>query len=201
MQKKALSQVLRFFGGLAPAPDVRVIRISTTTTLKPTCLLTVTMQMPIPDEVPDDLKLPGDVINAAQDVIDKISSFIPPETRGIVVQISNMTSLTLALKTTDFSSGRLEPSVLPAPVVGPFSQTMFGVKSNSIAMGVVGSVTYESDCIDELLCGFNNSFAGSNVVNVTLTGSPPAALRCQAIIGSGNHAAANFVLFEKEARQ
>ncbi|MBV8415892.1 MAG: hypothetical protein JO251_11855, partial [Verrucomicrobia bacterium] len=57
------------------------------------------MDMPIPDEVPGDLKLAGDIMNAAQDVIDKISSFLPPNTRGIVIQISNMTGLTLALKT------------------------------------------------------------------------------------------------------
>ena len=153
--------------------------------------------MPIPDAVPGDLKLAGDIINAPQDVIDKISSFIPAETRGIVIQISNMTGLTLALKTTDFSSGGLEPSVLPAPVVGPFSQTVFGVKSTGIAMGVVGSVTYESDGIDVLLCGFNNPFVGSNAVNVTLTGSLAPTLSCRAVIGSGNHAAANFVLFDR----
>src|SRR5262245_50490148 len=109
------------------------------------------MDMPIPDELPSDLKLAGDIINAPQDLIDKISSFLRPETRGIVIQISNMTGLTLALKTTNFSSGGLEPSVLPAPAVGPFSQTVFGVKSTGIATGVVGSVTYESDGIDMLL--------------------------------------------------
>jgi hypothetical protein len=129
------------------------------------------MHMPIPDEVPGDPKLAANIVNAAQDLIDKISSFIPSETRGIVIQISNMTGLTLVLKTTDFSSGRLEPSVLPAPVIGPFSQTVFGVKSTGITTGVVGSVTYESDGIDVLLCGFNNPFVGSTAVNFTLTGS------------------------------
>jgi hypothetical protein len=155
------------------------------------------MDMPIPDAVPGDLKLAGDIINAAPDVIDKISSFIPPKTRGIVIQISNVTGLTLALKTTDFSSGSLDSSILPAPVVGPFSQTVFGVKSASIAMGVAGSVTYESDGIDVLLCGFNNPFVGSNAVNVTLSGSRAPMLSCQAVIGSGKHAAANFVLFDR----
>jgi hypothetical protein len=107
-------------------------------------------------------------------------------------QVDNL----LTLKTTDFASGGLEPSVLPAPVVGPFSQTVFGVKSTGIAMGVVGSVTYESDGIDMLLCGFNNPFVGSDAVNVTLTGSLAPALSCRAVISSGNHAAANFVLFD-----
>ena len=65
-------------------------------------------------------------------------------------------------------------------------------------MDVVGSVIYESDGIDALLCGFNNPFAGSNSVNVTLTGSL-ATLNCGAVIGSGNHAAANFVLFDTAA--
>jgi len=148
--------------------------------------------MPIPDEVPGDLKLALDIINAAPDLIDKISSFIPSETRGIVIQISNMTGLTLSLKTTDFSSGGLEPSVLPAPVVGPFSQTVFGVKSTGITTGVVGSVTYESDGIDLLLCGFNNPFVGSNAVNFALTGSRAPTLSCGAVIGSGKHPAANL---------
>ena len=154
------------------------------------------MDMPIPDEVPGDLKLAGDVMNAAQDVIDKISSFLPRGARGIVIQISNMTGLTLALKTTDFSSGCLEPSVLPAPVVGPFSQTVFGVKSADLATDVVGSVTYESDGIDALLCDFSNPPIGSNAVNVTLTGSRAQTLSCRAVIRSGNQAAANFVLFD-----
>jgi hypothetical protein len=154
------------------------------------------MDMPIPDDVPGDLKLTGDIINAPREVIDKISSFIPPGTRGIVIQISNMTGLTLALKTTDFASGGLEPSVLPAPVVGPFSQTVFGVKSTGIATSVVGSVIYESAGIDLLLCGFNSSFFGRNAVNVTLKGPLEATLGCQAVIGSGNHTAANFVLFD-----
>jgi hypothetical protein len=154
------------------------------------------MNMPIPDEVPGDLKLAGDVINAAQDVIDKISSFLPAGARGIVIQISNMTGLTLALKTTDFSSGGLEPSVLPAPVVGPFSQTVFGVKSVNRATAVVGSVIYESDGIDALLCGFNNPPVGINAVNATLSGSLAPVLSCRAVIGSGNQAAANFVLFD-----
>ena len=154
------------------------------------------MDMPIPDEVPGDLKLAGDVMNAAQDVIDKISSFLPPNTRGIVIQISNMTGLTLALKTTDFSSGGLEPSVLPAPVVGPFSQTVFGVKSANIATGVAGSVTYESDGIEALLCGFDNSPGRSSTVNVTLTGSRAQTLTCRTVIGSGNQTVANFVLYD-----
>jgi hypothetical protein len=158
--------------------------------------LPINMHMPIPDEVPGDLKLAGDIVNAPQDVIDRIASFIPPETRGIVIQISNMTGLTLALKTTDFTSCCLEPSVLPAPVVGPFSQTVFGVKSTGIAAGVVGSVIYESDGVDVLLCGFDNPFIGRNAVNVTLSGSLAPTLSCRAVIGSGNHAAANFVLFD-----
>ena len=154
------------------------------------------MDMPIPDDVPGDLKLAGDVMNAAQDVIDKISSFLPPNTRGIVIQISNMTGLTLALKTTDFSSGGLEPSVLPAPVVGPFSQTVFGVRSADIATGVAGSVTYESDGIEALLCGFDNPSGRSSTVNVALTGSRAQTLSCRAVIGSGNQAVANFVLYD-----
>ena len=157
------------------------------------------MDMPIPDAVPGDLKLAGDIVNAPQDVIDRISSFIPPGTRGIVIQISNMTDLTLALKATDFTSGGLEPSVLPAPVIGPFSQTVFGVRSTSSEMDVVGSVIYESDGIDVLLCGFNNPFVGCNSVNVTLTGSLAPTLNCGAVIGSGNHAAANFVLYDTAA--
>ena len=156
------------------------------------------MDMPIPDAVPGDLKLAGDIVNAPQDVIDRISSFIPPGTRGIVIQISNMTALTLALKTTDFTSGGLESSVLPAPVIGPFSQTVFGVKSAGIATGVAGTVIYESDGIDVLLCSFNNPFVGSNAVNVKLTDSLAATLGCRAVIGRGNHAAANFVLFDTE---
>ena len=154
------------------------------------------MDMPIPDNIPGNLKLTGEIINAPREVIDRISSFIPPGTRGIVIQISNMTGLTLALKTTNFTSGRLEPSVLPAPVVGPFSQTVFGVKSTGIATSVVGSVIYESAGIDMLLCGFNNPFFGRNAVNVTLRGPLEATLCCQAVIGSGNHTAANFVLFD-----
>jgi len=156
----------------------------------------IDMDMPIPDEVPGDLKLAGDIMNAAQDVIDKISSFLPPNTRGIVIQISNMTGLTLALKTTDFSSGGLEPSVLPAPVVGPFSQTVFGVKSADIATGVAGSVTYESDGIEALLCGFDNPPGRSSSVNVTLTGSRAQTLSCRAVIGNGTQAVANFVLYD-----
>jgi hypothetical protein len=154
------------------------------------------MDMPIPDELPSDLKLAGDVMNAAQDVIDKISSFLPPNTRGIVIQISNMTGLTLALKTTDFSSGGLEPSVLPAPVIGPFSQTVFGVKSADIATGVAGSVTYESDGIEALVCGFDNPPGRTSTVNVTLTGSRTQKLNCRAVIGSGSQAIANFVLYD-----
>jgi hypothetical protein len=154
------------------------------------------MDMPIPDEVPAELKLAGDVINAAQDLIDKISSFLPPEARGIVIQISNMTGLMLALKTTDFSSGGLEPSVLPAPVVGPFSQTVFGVRSANRATDVVGSVIYESDGIDALLCGFSNPSVGSNAVNIRLTGLRARALSYRAVIGRGNQAAANFVLVD-----
>ena len=155
------------------------------------------MKMPIPDEVPGDLKLADDLVNAGQDVVDKIASFIPPKTRGIVIQISNMTGLTLSLKTTDFSSGGLEPLVLPAPVIGPFSQTVFGVKSASMATGVLGNLTYESDGIDALLCSFNNPLIGSNAVNATLSGSRASTHSCRAVIGSGNHPAANFVLFDK----
>jgi len=155
------------------------------------------MKMPIPDEVPGDLKLADDLINAGQDVVDKIASFIPPETRGIVIQISNMTGLTLSLKTTDFSSGGLDPSVLPAPAIGPFSQTVFGVKSASLAIGVLGNLTYESDGIDELLCSFNNPLIGSNAVNVILSGSRASTHSCRAVIGGGNRTAANFVLFDK----
>jgi hypothetical protein len=55
---------------------------------------------------------------------------------------------------------------------------------------------YESDGIDVLLCSFSNPFVGSNAVNVTLTGSRAPTLSCGAVIGSGNHAAANFVLFD-----
>jgi hypothetical protein len=39
--------------------------------------------MPTPDDVPDHLKPASDVINTAQDVIDKIPSLIPLEPRGI----------------------------------------------------------------------------------------------------------------------
>jgi hypothetical protein len=106
-----------------------------------------------------------------------------------------MTGLTLVLKTTDFSSGSLEPSVLPAPVVGPFSQTVFGVKSG-ITTGVVGSVVYESDRSDVLLCGFDNPFAGSNAVKAMLSASSSPTLSCPAVISSGDQAAANFVLFD-----
>jgi hypothetical protein len=153
------------------------------------------MEMPIPDDVPGDLKLGGEMINTPQEVIDKISSFIPQGTLGIVIQISNMTNLTLTLKTTEFSSGGLEPSVLPAPVVGPFSQTVFGVKSSGVSLGVVGSVTYEGEGLDVLVCGFKNPSAGRKAVNVTLNGSLERSLNCLAVIGGGNHAAANFVLF------
>jgi len=51
---------------------------------------------------------------------------------------------------------------------------------------------YESDGIDVLLCSFSNPFVGSNAVNVTLTGSRAPTLSCGAVIGSGNHAAANL---------
>jgi hypothetical protein len=107
-----------------------------------------------------------------------------------------MTGLTLTLKITDFSSGGLEPSALPAPVVGPFSQTVFGVKSTRIAMDVAGSVTYESDGIDVFLCEFNNPFVGCNTVNVTLFGLRAPTLRCEAVTSRGNPAVANFVLFD-----
>ena len=178
-----------------------MIRTSTTGAVHPRALVKnpINMDMPIPDAVPGDLKLAGDIVNAPQDVIDRISSFLPPETRGIVIQISNMTDLTLTLKATDFTSGGLEPSVLPAPVIGPFSQTVFGVASTGREMDVVGSVIYESDGIDVLLCAFNNPFVGSNSVNVTLTGSLAPTLSCRAVIGSGNHAPANFVLFDTVA--
>jgi len=33
------------------------------------------MDMPTPDEVPGDLKLAGDIVNSAQDLIDKVSGF------------------------------------------------------------------------------------------------------------------------------
>ena len=152
--------------------------------------------MPIPEEVPGDLKLADDLINAPEDVVDKIASFIPPNTRATIIQISNMTGLTLSLKTTDFSSGGLESSVLPAPVIGPFSQAVFGVKSTGITQGVVGSVVYESDRSDVLLCSFNNPFAGSNAVNVMVSGSRAPTLSCPAVINSGDQAAANFVLLD-----
>ncbi len=154
------------------------------------------MDMPTPDEIPGDLKLAGDIVNAAQDVINKISDVldIPNETRNITVQISNMTGLTLGLKAVgEFSSGGIAPEALPAPVIGPFEKMVFGVKSTGLATGVNGSVIYESDGIDVLLCGFSNPFIGTNSVNVTLTGSRAPTLRCRAVIGSGNHTAANLV--------
>jgi hypothetical protein len=154
------------------------------------------MDMPTPDELPGDIKLAGDIVNAAQDTINKVSDLLPDETRGIVIQISNLTGLTLGLKTSDFSSGGVVPDALPAPFIGPFSQTVFGVKSTGLATGVIGSVTYESDGIDVLLCGFDNPFIGSNAVNVTLTGARADSLSCRAVIGSGNHTAANFVLLD-----
>ena len=154
------------------------------------------MDMPTPDQVPGDLKLAGDIVNSAQDLIDKISGFLPDETRGIVIQLSNMTGLTLRLKATDFSSGGIVPEALPPPVIGPFEKVLFGVKSTGIATGVIGSVTYEGDGVDTLLCGFSNPFIGSNTVNVTLTGARAPALQFPAVIGSGNHTAANFVLYD-----
>ena len=177
--------------------EVGVIQTLKTKRYKPGLSKPIDMEMPIPADVPDDLKLADDLINAAQDVVDKIASFIPLKTRGIVIQISNMTGLTLSLKTTDFSSGGLESSVLPAPVIGPFSQTVFGVKSAGLAVSVVGNLTYESDGIDALLCNVNNPLIGSNAVNVTLSGPRAPTYSCRAVIGSGNHAAANFVLFDK----
>jgi hypothetical protein len=152
------------------------------------------MDMPTPDELPGDLKQAGDVIDAAQDVINKVSDLLPDETRGIVVQISNLTGLTLGLKTSDFSSGGFTPEAMPAPFVDPFSKTVFGVKSTGLATGAIGSVIYEGPGLDVLLCGFSNPFLGGNTVNVTLTGARQATLSCRAVISSGNHCAANFVL-------
>jgi hypothetical protein len=66
-----------------------------------------------------------------------------------------------------------------------------------MAIGVLGNLTYESDGIDALLCSFNNPLIGSNAVNVILSGSRASTHNCRAVIGSGNHTAANFVLFDK----
>ena len=96
-----------------------------------------------------------------------------------------MTGLTLRLKATDFSSGGIVPEALPPPVIGPFEKVLFGVKSTGIATGVIGSVTYEGDGVDTLLCGFSNPFIGSNTVNVTLTGARAPSLQFPAVIGSG----------------
>jgi hypothetical protein len=47
------------------------------------------------------------------------------------------------------------------------------------ASGVEGSVTYEGDGVDVLLCGFDNPFIGDNTVNVTLTGARAPVLSCR----------------------
>jgi hypothetical protein len=107
-----------------------------------------------------------------------------------------MTGLTLGLKANNFSSGGVAPEALVPPVIGPFEKALFAVKSTGIATGVIGSVIYESDGVDTLLCGFSNPFIGSNTINVTLTGARAPTLSCRAVIGSGNHTAANFVLYD-----
>ena len=64
-----------------------MVRISTKRTIRPMPLFKpINTDMPTPDEVHDDLKLASDVLNAAPDVIDKISSFMPPEQQGDLIQ-------------------------------------------------------------------------------------------------------------------
>jgi hypothetical protein len=150
----------------------------------------------IPDlsALPAALNQVDDAVKAAGNVLQDVANLLPDETRNIVVEINNLTGLTLQLVTDNFAHGGFGPQ-LPHALIGPGDTEVFGTKSTGVATGVEGSVTYKADGIDGLLLGFDNPFIGSNSVNVTLNGPLAPALSCIGDIASGNHTVARFELF------
>jgi len=133
-------------------------------------------------------------IDSASQLMDKVESLVPTDSRSIVLEFVNATDVALNRVTDNFAHGGFGPS-LPAGVIGSGSLDSFSVVSDGIGTGIEGSVTYVGDGISNLLIGFNNPFMGSNAVNVVLDGPEKDQLSLVADISVGNHAHARYVLY------
>src|SRR5260370_32220150 len=98
----------------------------------------------------DAVKAVVGAIDSASQLVDKVESLLPADSRAIVVEFVNATDLALNRVTDNFAHGGFGPS-LPAGVISAKSLDSFSTVSDGIATGVDGSVTYDGDGISNLL--------------------------------------------------
>jgi len=141
------------------------------------------------------LKSINSIIDEASSIADKVTGAF---SRSAVVQVFNLTALTLNFVTSHHESGGF--GKVPKDQIDPKSGDAFESETKGVATGAIGSVTYVSDegSINNMLCGWNNPEAGSNAVNVLLDGPRSGRFGLVAIAGSGNHSAImRFTLYPK----
>src|SRR5689334_9085007 len=144
------------------------------------------------------LKGLADSVKATSDIIEGISRILPDETRGIVVEVDNLTSKTLTMTSrTIFTSGGFGPS-LPQGQIPPFKSDVFSFQSNGLATGVNGMVTYDMQGVGEFAIAADNPFIGTNSVNVFSNAAVDQFVSILGAHSDGNHNHARFAVIEKD---
>jgi|SRR5215469_8083037 len=134
-------------------------------------------------------------VQATSDLIDKVSSVLPNETRSILVEVDNLTPFPMTKIADNFGSGGFD--TLPNITLSPYSSNVFSAKSGGLATGVSGSVSYSVEGIGQFLIGFDNPFLGSNAVNVTADPTVDAVTQILGEKTDGNHNQARFAILQK----
>lgn len=160
--------------------------------------MTTVTDTPTLDALPAALRHVDDAVAVGEALIGAISARLPQETRTIVIEVNNLTGLTLRRVAHAFTSGGFEAQALPHVLIGPGATDVFGVKSTGLATAVVGHVTYMAAGIDALRLDFTNPVVGSNAATVALQGPLRDTVRCIGAIGAGARPTARYTLFSLE---
>ncbi len=143
--------------------------------------------------IPDFLKALGDTVEAADDLLKKISDFLPNETRSIIVEVDNLTNRTLTKGSDSFDSGGFGPT-LPDPIVPPFRTSVFSVESSG-AEGVIGNMQYNVEGAADFNIHYSNPLFGGNTQSVQ--SNVDNVLSILGDISNGNHTHARFAVLDR----
>lgn len=149
--------------------------------------------MPLPPETVAILE----GVKAAIELIEFFKRRLDDTDRSVIVEIDNLTELTLRRVGHTIAFGGFGDP--PQPIIAPRSHGIFTAKNTIPLQGTEGCVKYSGEGLDDVSVCWDNPFAGTSAVSVVLKGTRENRYSLEAIRGSGNIGAhMQYVLWELE---
>ena len=136
-------------------------------------------------------------VKAGNELIDALKRRLDDTDRSVVVELDNLTELTLRKVGDSHDSGGFDTT--PAPIVNPKSHSLFTSQNTVPLEGTEGCVTYVGEGINDMTICWDHPFVGGIAARVVVKGPRENRYSLEATVGSGNVGAhMRYVLFDVE---